>query len=411
MHGIPTTEAGTVRGPLPEEAAMTRHLVGLIDGTMVSASRTTAYGSYSNVFELAYLLQLQDRSDEGGPQIVFYTSGISSQPDSWNPINLLTGNSIWSQIVDQYINICSNYDFEAAANGRPDKIYLFGFSRGAMAVRALASLIAEFGLLKPRNIRQLPMILDAWNRTVGKTNLSKEVKVVDAEVEFVGLFDSVMGGVEWLRLFNPIRFSNFKVPPRCRQAVQILAIDENRRFFRPKHWDGIAEWRSNPAFQSKRMLRQIWMPGVHSDIGGTGNPFWGNAAFLAMAYFIRTYTDLALQDAELARKESKFRSDALDDARFAIEPHRGLGTKFYRTPFASEHAGQSGHPVCDPMNDVTYGRRRQYAWQDNIYSKRFNLRIDAELKTYFDGIVGRNHHAPVGSDPDRGHAAPNPDAS
>ena len=64
---------------------MPRNLISLIDGTMVLASRTEQYGSYSNIFELACLLQLSDRSEDGSPQIVFYTSGISSQPDNWSP--------------------------------------------------------------------------------------------------------------------------------------------------------------------------------------------------------------------------------------------------------------------------------------------------------------------------------------
>src|SRR5262245_40827926 len=115
---------------------MTKHLISLIDGTKVSAARTDTYKAYSNVFELACLLQLKDRTEDG-PQIVFYTSGISSQPDNDSIFNQMTGNTIKSQIVDQYTNICANFDFKAAERGKQDKIYLFGFSRGAMAARAL----------------------------------------------------------------------------------------------------------------------------------------------------------------------------------------------------------------------------------------------------------------------------------
>ena len=71
---------------------MSRHLISLIDGTMVSASQAAGYMSYSNVYELGYLLQLRDTSEDGKPQVVFYTSGISSQPDTRDMANLITGN-------------------------------------------------------------------------------------------------------------------------------------------------------------------------------------------------------------------------------------------------------------------------------------------------------------------------------
>lgn len=364
---------------------MTRHLVGLIDGTMVSASRVTSYGSYSNVFELACLLQLRDRSEDGGPQIVFYTSGISSQPDSSNIFNLLTGNSIKSQIIDQYTNICSNYDFEAAAAGRPDKIYLFGFSRGAMAVRALASLIAEFGLLHPRDIRDLPVVLDAWDRSIGKGNLGSDIKVHNATVEFVGLFDSVMGGSERLKMFNPVKFNNLQLPARCRRGVQILAIDENRRYFKPKYWDGISKRNKDPDFEASRILRQIWMPGVHSDVGGTGNPIWGRAAFLAMTYFIDKHTDLAIDSRAIAEKEREL-CESVAARQFFIAPHRGLGTRFQRKPFGSD-AEERTHPICGALEKLNFAGRDGFAWKEKVFAPRFNqTKGDEDLEAYFAGV-------------------------
>lgn len=366
---------------------MTRHLVGLIDGTMVSASRVSEYGSYSNVFELACLLQLRDRSEDGGPQIVFYTSGISSQPDSSNVFNLLTGNSIKSQIIDQYTNICSNYDFAAADAGRPDKIYLFGFSRGAMAVRALASLIAEFGLLHPRDIRALPVLLDAWDRSIGKGNLDDNVKVQNAEVEMVGLFDSVMGGSERLKMFNPIRFKNLKLPARCRKGIQILAIDENRSYFKPKHWDGIVKRAKNPEFEASRMLRQIWMPGVHSDIGGTGNPIWGRAAFLAMTYFIDNYTDLALDRSVIERKEQLL-CESVQARNYFIKPHRGFGTRYRREPFASDTTEERHHPICTALDELNFAGRDKFPWRERVFAPRFeSVKCDEELNAYFEKVL------------------------
>lgn len=376
---------------------MTRHLVGLIDGTRVSASRVASESSYSNVFELACLLQLQQESETGDPQIVFYTSGISSQPDNSSFFNLATGNSIMSQIIDQYTNICSNFDFKAAADGKPDKIYLIGFSRGAMAIRALAGLIAEFGLLEPRHIYRLPEVLDAWSRSIGKSNLTKTIDLQNVEVEFVGLFDSVMGGVEWLSIFNPIRFKHLELPARCRNAVQILAIDENRPHFKHKFWDGAEVRETDKEFEATRNLRQVWMPGVHSDVGGTGNPIWGNASFLAMTFFIEKYTHLAINKEELVKKEYKFR-EASRVRKYFIEPHRGLFNKYKRGPINSPQAGEWHHPICSALQAINFAGMDRFAWHDRIFNQRFpDSKVDPDLESYFAQVIGGGQSAVTSS--------------
>jgi uncharacterized protein (DUF2235 family) len=367
---------------------MARNLISLIDGTMVSASRTGGYESYSNVFELACLLQLNDRSADGSPQIVFYTSGISSQPDTSSAYNLITGNSIKSQIVDQYTNICANFDFSGAQQGRPDKIYLFGFSRGAMAIRALAGLIAEFGLLHPRDIRHLPVILDRWDRTQGRGSVPDHIRMFPVEVDFVGLFDSVMGGVEWLPLFNPVRFSNSRFPGRCRHGVQILAIDENRRFFKPKPWQG-----RSPAMTASgercgdRFLRQIWMPGVHSDIGGTADPVWGRASLLAMTFYLNKLTSLNLDPDWLREKEINLRA-SMDDGRLFIRPHKGPFTRFVRRPSGNEEQSERKHPLGDQVGRLNYRGREAYDWHQQILQSHFDmLGMDEDLAEYFETVL------------------------
>jgi uncharacterized protein (DUF2235 family) len=211
---------------------MGKHIVCLIDGTKVCAAYRGTDQSYSNVFELACLLQIKDRTALGEPQLVFYRSGISSQPDSRSAFDLLTGNTIMSQVVDQYTNICSNYDFSLKRN--TDKIYLFGFSRGAMAVRALASIISEFGLLKPRDICRLPEVIYAWEHNEGRSSLSNSINLAYVDIEFVGIFDAVMGGVKQLPIFNPIKFSNHMLPAHCKRGIHIIAIDEDRPHFGQK---------------------------------------------------------------------------------------------------------------------------------------------------------------------------------
>lgn len=365
---------------------MARNLISLIDGTMVSAAPVDRDASYSNIFELACLLQLTDRSADGSPQIVFYTSGISSHADTASLRNLLTGNSIKSQIIDQYTNICANFDFDSARAGRPDKIYLFGFSRGAMAIRALAGLIAEFGLLHPRDIRFLPLVLDAWDRTQGRGNLPDHIRLIDAEVEFIGLFDAVMGGVEWLSLFNPVRFSNALLPARCRNGVHLLAIDENRGYFKPKVWQGLRSSRTGAGHSSERFLRQIWMPGLHSDVGGTGKPVWGRAALLAMCFYMKKLTQLGLNEDWLAEKEANL-CKSIDDECLSIDRHPF--SRYVRSPAQEQGSNQRRHPICEEIGSVAYGRIAHYDWRENVLRRFENVIVDEHLSGYFSDLFRR----------------------
>lgn len=367
---------------------MARNLIVLIDGTMVSASRTDTYKSYSNVFELACLLQLRDKSEDGTPQVVFYTSGISSQPDTLSIRNMITGYSIKSQIVDQYTNICANYNFNPDKGEKPDKIYLFGFSRGAMAVRALAGLIAEFGLLHPKHIRHLPRLLSAWDNTEGRGSLPDHIELRQVEIEFVGVFDSVMGGIEWMQLFNPIRFSNQRMPGRINKAVQILAIDENRSHFKPKPWQGADDGLDpdgNPK-QQPPFLRQIWMPGVHSDIGGTGDPVWGRMALLAMTYFIDKETQLSLDKAWIKNKEDILRGSFRGP--FRIRRHAGLFNWHVRKPIKEPCAQESSHPLCDDIPAVNYDGKKGFDWREKVFQRIFEgINPDHELDAYFRKVI------------------------
>jgi hypothetical protein len=62
-----------------------------------------------------------------------------------------------------------------------------------------------------------------------------------------------------------------------KHAVQLLAIDETRDFFEPIFWTGRTVSQRGSTFE------QIWMPGVHSDVGGAySERHLGNLALLTM---------------------------------------------------------------------------------------------------------------------------------
>lgn len=352
---------------------MGRHLISLIDGTAVSASQTQGYTSYSNVYELAHLLKLKGRSDDGRPQVVFYSSGISSQPDTKDIINLATGNSIQSQIIDQYTSICANFDFHAA--DQADKIYIFGFSRGGMAARALAGLISTYGLLHPRDIRAIPEVMKAWQ--AGKT-LPDEITITPVKIEFVGIFDAVMGGLERMRAFNPINFPNHVLTKNVNHAVHLLAIDENRYLFKPKPWSA--------RVKRAGLFKQVWLPGVHSDVGGTGNTVWGRTALLTMTHYIEKYTDLAIDEDWLKRKEVNL-SNSVSGGMIFVDTHKRV-ISIQRRPIGTDDACEYYHPIIDLIPNWTYNGKTDFAWKNKIYERRFaSLHVEQGLKAYFSRVL------------------------
>jgi uncharacterized protein (DUF2235 family) len=147
------------------------------------------------------------------------------------------------------------------------EIYIFGFSRGAYTARVVAAMIHAIGLLPPH---QLNLFDYAWaalqdRDATGTPNyeLHKRFKTGFARpskvnVRFLGLFDTVKS-VGWIYepLVLPYTFNN----PSVEVVRHAISIDERRAFFRSNLWS------EAPNANSKN-IKQVWFPGVHSDVGG-----------------------------------------------------------------------------------------------------------------------------------------------
>jgi hypothetical protein len=183
-----------------------------------------------------------------------------------------------------------------------------------------------------------------------------------------------------MRMFNPIAFPHNRLSKRCRTGIHILAIDEDRLFFRNRSWD-----------RHKRVadgvMRQVWMPGVHSDVGGTAGPFWGRASFLAMTQYIDHFTALRLDRSWLARKEAKFRAD-LDAGAYRIRQHRPVFPfRTQRQPTSTECACEFLHPVVDMIAPEFRYNGRPYPWRERQFAPRFGgMTVDPVLDGYFQSL-------------------------
>ena len=124
-------------------------------------------------------------------------------------------------------------DFEASGYELGDRIVVFGFSRGAALARKFVSEI----------------LADDERR----------------EVSFLGVYDTVaaMNGIHrrGQAISSDVLFENGTVNERVRRAVHLVALDEERVAFTPTLIN------RDPAGGSR--ILEVWMPGIHSDVGGS----------------------------------------------------------------------------------------------------------------------------------------------
>jgi uncharacterized protein (DUF2235 family) len=139
-----------------------------------------------------------------------------------------------------------------------DRIFLFGFSRGAYSARVLAAMLFKVGLLGKGNEE---LVSFAWDIFKRKRDLKlyrgfRRTFGRKVSVHFMGLWDTV-SSVGWI--WNPSHFQFTADNPIVRTIRHAVALDERRTYFIQNLWTG------NRAGQD---IVQVWYPGVHCDIGG-----------------------------------------------------------------------------------------------------------------------------------------------
>src|SRR5258708_8022322 len=146
-----------------------------------------------------------------------------------------------------------------------DRIYMFGFSRGAYTARVLAGMLYKVGLAEPGNEEIVPF---AWKMYV-RGHSDDDRAIVDGfrhtycsrpPIEMLRLWDTVHS-VRWT--MKAVHLDYTKMNPSVHIVRHAIAIDERRAYFRQNLWDKI------PA--SGQDVVQVWFPGTHCDVGG-GHP-------------------------------------------------------------------------------------------------------------------------------------------
>jgi hypothetical protein len=284
------------------------------DGTGNSSAKLQK----TNVWRLYLSVDVRAPAEAGaGRQLAFYDNGVGTS--GFKPLALLGGAfgvGLHRNVLDLYRFICRHYE-------PGDRIYAFGFSRGAFTVRVLVGFLCEIGLVRVhdengreivsegelnllaedayRRFRRCFQVtgftkgLVTWVRNVRDAAIARSRKrkglpmLMDShlvgvrknDIAFLGVWDTVAAygapvaeitrGID--RWIWPLSMPNYHLSSKVACARHALALDDERDTFHPLLWDEVHERKLvNSQDPNERVapdrLQQVWFTGMHSDVGG-----------------------------------------------------------------------------------------------------------------------------------------------
>ncbi len=222
------------------------------------------------------------RDEEAKEQPKYYHPGVGTDGRWWQKLaGGSVGVGLGKNIRSAYKWLCDNY--------RPgDRIFLFGFSRGAYTVRSLAGMIGRCGLLDPSGLDESQIwsrIKTAYDNGYRKRKekeewakewaFHKEEKMECEDgnersfipIHFLGVWDTVgalgiPNNFAILNLLDNLReysFHDTALGCNIIHARHAVAIDEKRASFSPTLWSNT---------KKRKNVKQVWFPGVHANVGG-----------------------------------------------------------------------------------------------------------------------------------------------
>ncbi|KZP29599.1 hypothetical protein FIBSPDRAFT_816062 [Athelia psychrophila] len=290
-----------------------RNLVLTVDGT------SNKFGSYNtNVIELYSRLEASDE------QLNYYNSGIGTitkQKSMWKSFTQTLDSAgdlaiAWNSekvIIAAYRWLSEHY--------KPgDRIFLFGFSRGAYQMRVLAAMIEKVGLIQEGNVEQIPFAFELY-KTEDNKSIARQFKDTfsrkGVRIHFLGVWDTV----------SSVGLVGNKIWPMVNEWEHIdifrhaLALDERRVKFIPEcvmrkrhlHKDGTPVNFDEEKTQGKNIdvkrLKEVWFAGSHSDVLN-----------LASAPLLWMVNEAAIAGLLLTQSTVEWKAEDLETTK----PHRSL---------------------------------------------------------------------------------------
>jgi len=244
----------------------------------------------ANISNVLKLFRVTDKEDR---QRVYYHPGLGTigLQSTWGRFKqkvrglfgLAFGAGLDEDTLSAYTFLCRTWE-------PGDRVWLFGFSRGAYTVRVLAAFVNVMGLLpvdqldlagyafstykkassdaqKPDGSFDEAPLKEAWHfsQIAGGRNI---------DIEFIGVWDTVASIIVPRQdnfLFDLQMLLFTRKNPCVKRFRQAISIDERRRMFRLNSWkepQGYEVDRFDRTTEVPQDIRQVWFAGVHSDVGG-----------------------------------------------------------------------------------------------------------------------------------------------
>lgn len=253
---------------------MAKNIVICLDGT----NNKLRAAANTNVVRLFDLLDLSDPAR----QVAYYDPGVGtfSSPAAWTPVartlsryaGLMFGAGLRQNLGEAYTYLMGSYE-------PGDRVFVFGFSRGAYTARALTGMLEVFGIFRPSAQNLVPYAVGEYARQEKKAKQKEDWAVLreyariyglpldgsrkgHAPVHFVGVWDTVKAaGTLWRQL----RWPYTRKLPHAETVRHAVSIDERRRSFVEYL---VHEPDPDHLLVARQDLQEVWFAGVHSDVGG-----------------------------------------------------------------------------------------------------------------------------------------------
>ena len=278
-----------------------KHIVFCFDGTWNDINDD----KQTNVLLLS--AAIARTTNDGTPQLVHYDTGVGTSVRDKVSGGIL-GYGLFENIQQAYNFLVFNYEPH-------DKVYAFGFSRGAFTARSFVGLVKAIGIverpfvgkvkegielyksIKSNTPQKLLEFRTAYSRhitvnpdddTYRQTHIDGYVPGKSAPFAFryIGLWDTVetlgVAKVVWPfiphfgkkdRTGKKYQFHDHKASSIIAAGRHAVALDEKRRNFEVEPWGDLEPLNQEAGFDIRdpeRPYQENFFPGVHGAVGGGG---------------------------------------------------------------------------------------------------------------------------------------------
>ncbi len=235
---------------------MAKNIVIFMDGTWNKPDEPDDDVSTETNVKNLYDMCINDAKS----QVTYYDQGVGSH---WYDRirGGISGRGLSKNIREAYFEICRLYD-------QGDKVFLFGFSRGAYSARSLGGFVYSCGLIPRERITEntIEEAFEVYREGDHRERLHFKATCIPCPLEMIGVWDTVGAlGIPtpFLKKFSDrfLQFHDTKINREIKAAYHAVAIDEQRQTFQPTLWDVTKR-------HEGQIVEQVWFAGVHSDVGG-----------------------------------------------------------------------------------------------------------------------------------------------